>query len=190
MMIIAATFQVLLFGWIIGAKRGVKEMNRGADLHVPAFIAFVIRFVTPTFLIVILAMWSYSNLPGYLSGMSPEKQGLAAERAVYTSAIEDHCMDADLDADGLTARVTELIGSDGEPVDAASLPTWLQASQDEAKNDRQAASGDANIARLVFVGILLFYIFLVVLSDIACRNRIGRMIRQSESAGAGWETPR
>ncbi len=188
MMIIAATFQVLIFGWIIGATRGVKEMNRGADLHVPRFIAFVIRFITPTFLIVILAMWGYNNLPERISGMDPGRQGIAAERATYTQAIEEHFADAGLDAEAMASEVEELLGTEDQAVNTADLPAWLQETSEAAQEGRRAAAADASIARLVFLGILAFFVLLVVLSDVACRNRIGRMIDQSQRAGNGWET--
>jgi len=189
MMIIAATFQVLIFGWVIGAARGVKEMNRGADLHVPRFVAFVIRFITPTFLIVILVMWGYHNLPDYIRGMNPTRQGIAAERAVYAQAIEKNFTDTGLDAEVLASKVEELLGpEEDQPVNVAELPAWLQQHQETAEEDRRAAAADANIARFVFMGIIGFYIMLVILSDIACRNRIGRMINQWEDSGAGWET--
>jgi hypothetical protein len=46
---------------------------------------------------------------------------------------------------------------------------------------------DANVARFVFLGILLFFLLLYVLGDVACRNRIGRTIAQAEERGVDWE---
>ena len=100
MMIVAATFQVIIFGWVIGAEKGVAEMNRGADVRVPKAFAFMIRYVTPTFLIVILGAWSYNNLPGYLKQMTPDAQGDAASRAVYAATVNDHFAEAGLPAEG------------------------------------------------------------------------------------------
>jgi NSS family neurotransmitter:Na+ symporter len=83
MMILAALGQVIIFGWIIGAERGVKEANRGADIKIPRWMPPVIRYVTPTFLIVILGMWCYHNGPDRLKAMSPSLQGEIAEKAAY-----------------------------------------------------------------------------------------------------------
>ncbi len=187
MMIVAATCQVLIFGWIIGAARGVEEMNRGADLRVPKFMAFVIRFVTPTFLLIILVMWSYSKLPTYLDGMNPQTQGLTARHATYQEAVTAHYAEAELTEEAMTARIEELLGAKGDEIDAGTLPPWLQESHDAAEEAGRQASSDANIARLVFLGIVLFYILLIVLSDLACRHRIKWMIQQAERAGPGWE---
>jgi len=187
MMIIAATFQVLIFGWIIGAERGVEEMNRGADVRVPRFVAFVIRYITPTFLIAILVGWSYTNLPGYLDGMNPVMQGSLARRTAYVEAIGEHYQGENLDNDALQAKVTELLGDEGAPIDANSLPQWLQATTATADQRHEEGAADANIARFVFLGIVLFFILLFVLSDIACRNRIGRVIEQVEGKARGWD---
>lgn len=161
-------------------------MNRGADLRVPRFVGFVIRYVTPTFLITILVMWGYSNLPDYLAKMNPAAQGIAAERAAYTEAVGVHFQDAGLDEAELVAKVEELLGPEGPKVDVAAMPAWLQQSRETAEKGMVAAADDARIARLVFVGILLFFLFLIALSDIACRNRIGTAIAQAERAGTQW----
>ncbi len=187
MMIVAATFQVLIFGWVIGAEKGVKEMNRGADVRVPRGVAIMIRFVTPTFLIVILGAWSYNKLPGYLEQMNPEKQGEVAERAAYVEAITAHFEPENLAQEVLDGKILGILGPEGETVIATTLVEWLREADDAAAEARKEAAADANIARLVFLGIIVFFILLVVLSDIACRNRIGRMIAVAEKEGAGLE---
>ena len=53
----------------------------------PPFMAVMIRYVTPTFLIVILLSWSYVTLPGYLEGMNPAKQGPKAAAATTEQAL-------------------------------------------------------------------------------------------------------
>ncbi|MBU0716874.1 MAG: sodium-dependent transporter [Planctomycetes bacterium] len=188
--IISATCQVLVFGWIIGARKGLKEMNRGADFQVPGFVAFMIRFITPAFLIVILAMWSYDKLPDYLAAMNPTKQGAAAARGVYVGAIEEHFGAKGVDGEEIARQVTTVLGPEEQTVDAAALPEWLRESEAKAEAEREKAAADAKIARFVFLGLVVFFILLVALADIACRNRIGTMIRQAEGDGlTGWEAP-
>jgi len=43
----------LIFAWIFGIDRGWEELNRGADMRVPHFFKFVIKYVTPTFIGVV-----------------------------------------------------------------------------------------------------------------------------------------
>jgi len=185
-MIVAATGTVIIFGWVIGAERGVQEMNRGADFRVPDWLAFMIRYVTPTFLVVILVAWTATNLGGKLDGMSPAKRSLSYERAVYVGAVAEHFENDDLPDDELAARTVEILGADDQAIDADSLPEWLQASRDKAEAAKAEGPADANVARMVFIGIVVFFILLVALSDIACRNRIGRVIRQVEADGEEW----
>lgn len=199
LMIIAATCQVLIFGWIIGAERGVREMNRGADLHVPGFIAILIRYVTPLFLIVVLVMWAYTYGPDKLRGMNPSAQGIAAARDVYAEVIKDHINGEGLNDDQLAERVEAILGPENEAVDTDTLPEWLKfapieleegrfvTSTEAAAEKASDAADDATIAMLVFLGIVGFFILLIALSDIACRNRIGRTIEAAERAGVRME---
>ncbi len=184
LMIVAATCQVLVFGWVVGAERGVKELNRGSDLPIPSFVAIIIRFVTPAFLIIILIAWSYQTLPGYLSGMNPVAQQSKAEAAVYTAAIAEHFAEQDLTTEQLDAKTKEilapLIEEDTLEIDLAKLPSWLAQHQEDAARAGNKAAEDATIARLVLAGIIIFYILLVALTDLACRGRIGRTIREAE----------
>ncbi|MCH7812930.1 MAG: sodium-dependent transporter [Planctomycetes bacterium] len=145
MMIVAATCQVLLFGWIIGAERGVKEMNRGADLKVPAFMAFVIRYVTPTFLIAILALWSWNNLPQRLNGISPQHQGDLARADLCRTALGvgltagRHLADATLTDQAVAERLKELADSIGASIEADDLDSWIATIRASAATGRQPA---------------------------------------------------
>ena len=186
-MIFAAAGTVLIFGWVIGAERGVDEMNRGADFRVPRAIAVLIRYVTPTFLLVILVSWVAAKSGEYLDGMSPNTRALQAERVVYAAGVAEHFQDADPLEEELAARTAEILGPEEQPIDVAALPPWLQERQDEAVQARAEARTDANVARFVFIGIAVFFILLVALIDIACRNRIGRTIDQAERHGINWE---
>ena len=183
-MILAATAQVILFGWIIGAERGVREANRGADFPMPRFMPFMLRYVTPTFLLIVLGSWAYTNAPGYLRGMSPDTMGGEAAKAVYAPAVQEHFASEALAGDALTARVDEIVG-DGLIDDG--LPDWLQSVKKEARSARKAAMGDASVARFVFISLVLLYVVLLILSDIACRNRIGQTIADAEARGVKME---
>lgn len=52
-----ATFQVLLFGWVLGRQKGMDEIDRGAEIRVPRIIGFVIKYVSPVYLIGIFIFW-------------------------------------------------------------------------------------------------------------------------------------
>ena len=186
-MIVAATGTVLIFGWALGAERGVVEMNRGADFRAPRLIAFTIRYITPTFLLVILVAWAATKSGDYIDGMSPETRARDYERAVYVKAVSEHFADQELTEDELAARTEEILGPDESTIDPVTLPAWLSGLDDQLSEARANGRTDANVARFVFIGIGLFLILLITLTDIACRNRIGRTIAQVEQAGVCLE---
>ncbi|MFC1590710.1 sodium-dependent transporter [Candidatus Omnitrophota bacterium] len=60
-LVLFATIEVILFAWVFGMEKAWEEIHRGADLKVPRIYKFIIKFVTPTFLIVILGSWLYQE---------------------------------------------------------------------------------------------------------------------------------
>lgn len=48
-----AMLEAILFAWFFGADRGWKEINRGADIKLPGFFKYLLKYVTPVALIVI-----------------------------------------------------------------------------------------------------------------------------------------
>jgi len=70
-----ATIEVIVFSWIFGIKKGWAEMHKGADLKVPRVFKFIIRFVTPVYLLVLLGVWFYQDAIGkfMMKGMAVEQ---------------------------------------------------------------------------------------------------------------------
>jgi len=56
-LVIFAAVEIVLFSYIFGIDRGWKEMHVGADLRAPIIYRFVIKWVTPLFLFVLLGWW-------------------------------------------------------------------------------------------------------------------------------------
>ena len=63
---ILATIQVILFGWVLGVEQGYQEINRGAEIRVPKFYMFIIKFVSPVYLLVVFALWLFQTGGTYL----------------------------------------------------------------------------------------------------------------------------
>jgi len=53
-LIIFALAEVIIFGWVFGIDRGWAEIQRGADLRLPDFFKYIIKYVTPAFIGVVL----------------------------------------------------------------------------------------------------------------------------------------
>ncbi len=54
MIVILALVQSLIYGWVFGIERGEAEAHRGAQLRIPHVVQYVLKFVTPVFLLIIL----------------------------------------------------------------------------------------------------------------------------------------
>lgn len=52
-LVIFALAEVILFAWVFGMTKGWKEITDGADIKVPIFFKFVIKWVTPTLLLIV-----------------------------------------------------------------------------------------------------------------------------------------
>jgi len=71
---ILATFQVILFGWIVGIDKGMSELRRGAEIRLPNFLKIVLKYISPLYLIAVFSLWCRYNLPGRFKAIiSPPK---------------------------------------------------------------------------------------------------------------------
>jgi hypothetical protein len=65
MLVVFALAETILFAWVFGMKRGWEEINNGAELAVPKLFYYVIKYVTPAFLIVILTGYVFQPKAGW-----------------------------------------------------------------------------------------------------------------------------
>lgn len=77
---ILAMVQIIAFSWIFGTKRGLKEAHQGAEIRIPWFYGFIMKYITPTYLLVVFAAFCYQNLGGWLKQVAnePLRQGAMA----------------------------------------------------------------------------------------------------------------
>ena len=54
-----ATIEVILFAWVLGVERGFEELGRGAEIRIPQFYKFIIKYVSPLYLLTIFGFWCY-----------------------------------------------------------------------------------------------------------------------------------
>lgn len=60
-LVVFATVETILFAWIFGIDRAWEEMHSGSDIKIPEFYKFIIRYITPAFLLFILIFWTYQQ---------------------------------------------------------------------------------------------------------------------------------
>lgn len=61
---VLATVQIIVFGWILGVDKGLKLADTGASIRIPRFFKFIMKYVSPTLLLVIFGMWIAANVFG------------------------------------------------------------------------------------------------------------------------------
>jgi SNF family Na+-dependent transporter len=62
---VLAMAQAILYGWVFGIERGERELHEGAHIRVPRLVQWVLKFVTPMYLLAIFVMFCWNNVPGY-----------------------------------------------------------------------------------------------------------------------------
>ena len=65
LLMVLALIQAVLYGWVLGIDRGEQAAHEGAHLRIPRFVQYIIKFVSPAFLIVVLVGVLATDGPGY-----------------------------------------------------------------------------------------------------------------------------
>lgn len=56
-LVVFATIETVLFVWVFGMDKAWDEIHKGAQMVVPRAYKFIIKYITPLFLFIILGMW-------------------------------------------------------------------------------------------------------------------------------------
>ena len=80
-LVLFATIETILFAWVFGMENAWKEIHHGADMLVPRVYKFIIKYITPLFLLAILGFWFYQQaLPTIMM------KGVSSEGRIYILA--------------------------------------------------------------------------------------------------------
>ncbi|EKD27740.1 MAG: sodium:neurotransmitter symporter [uncultured bacterium] len=60
-LVIFALIETILFAWVFGMNNAWDEIHKGADMKIPKIYKFIIKYITPSFLIIILSTWFYQQ---------------------------------------------------------------------------------------------------------------------------------
>jgi SNF family Na+-dependent transporter len=67
MIFLLGTATVIIFGWVLGVDRGFEEAHRGAELRIPRLYRYVIKYVSPLYLLAIFVMFLRENAGAYVA---------------------------------------------------------------------------------------------------------------------------
>jgi hypothetical protein len=65
LLLLLATIQAILYGWVLGIDRAERAAHEGAHLRIPRLVQFVIKYISPLFLLAILIGNIIKFGPGY-----------------------------------------------------------------------------------------------------------------------------
>jgi SNF family Na+-dependent transporter len=54
--------EAILFAWVFGMDKAWTELHVGSDITIPRFYRFIIKYVTPSLLLLILGYWFYQSM--------------------------------------------------------------------------------------------------------------------------------
>jgi len=77
-LVVLGTIEAVIFGWVFGIDRAWAEIHHGADIKLPFIFRIVIKYVTPTFLLILLGTWTWQQaIPVIMM------KGVAAENILW-----------------------------------------------------------------------------------------------------------
>ena len=92
-LVIFGTIEAVLFAWVLGIDKGWDELNRGAHIRLPVIFKYILKYVTPVYLLVILTAWFITDGWGFitLKGIDPSEQvnflGVTLSKTVFIAAF-------------------------------------------------------------------------------------------------------
>jgi hypothetical protein len=84
---ILAMVQIICFSWVWGVRRGIEEAHHGAHLHIPYFYRWIMKYVTPTYLLVVFVAFCWQNLPSWVGSVAEEPLRQGAMALVVATAL-------------------------------------------------------------------------------------------------------
>jgi SNF family Na+-dependent transporter len=69
---ILAMVQLFLFSWVMGISRGLDEAHDGARIRIPGFYRPILKYVAPTYLLVVFGAFAYKSLPVWIADVAAD----------------------------------------------------------------------------------------------------------------------
>jgi neurotransmitter:Na+ symporter, NSS family len=82
LLVVVGLLEIILFSWVFGIEKGWAEINRGADLKLPIFFKYVLKYVTP----LIIGLVVLGSLPDIYDNLFHKK--LYAKIALTTNSTD------------------------------------------------------------------------------------------------------
>ena len=81
--LIVAGIQIIAFGWIFGIEKGLKEAHEGSNMRIPAVFGFIMKYISPTFLLIVVVGFCINNAPGYIETLFGDTEAAGDARRTW-----------------------------------------------------------------------------------------------------------
>jgi SNF family Na+-dependent transporter len=71
LLVVLATIQSILYGWVLGIDRGEEEAHHGAHMRIPRFVQWILKYVTPVYLLGLFGGFCWLQGPNYARTLTP-----------------------------------------------------------------------------------------------------------------------
>jgi SNF family Na+-dependent transporter len=109
LIVVLAAVQVICFAWVLGLEAGRKEAHYGAQMRIPPFVWFILKWVAPAYLLVTIGRFMWNDLGTWIAKLGRDSVALGsivlvgvvtAVLLVFTAIGERRWRAAGLDVDG------------------------------------------------------------------------------------------
>jgi SNF family Na+-dependent transporter len=89
---VVAMVQIICFAWVFGVDKGLEIAHEGASIRIPGVFRFIMKYVSPTFLLVIFIGFCWNNVPKYVhaviggDGQEPDMMAILAWGLILATA--------------------------------------------------------------------------------------------------------
>ena len=80
---VVAMVQIICFAWIFGVDKGLERAHDGASIRIPGVFRFIMKYVSPTFLLIVFVMFCVNSLPGQMTAIFGGDGQEAQPMAIY-----------------------------------------------------------------------------------------------------------
>jgi neurotransmitter:Na+ symporter, NSS family len=85
--VVLALVQMIIFSWIFGVDRAMKEGHEGAEMDIPRFYRPIMKYVSPLYLLIIFIAFSIANLGDWIRAVMADRVALLAMALIAAVTI-------------------------------------------------------------------------------------------------------
>jgi SNF family Na+-dependent transporter len=129
LILVMAMIEIIAFSWIFGIDVGWDEIHRGAEIQIPWVFRFIMKWVAPVYLLIVLIAFCVTNLPASIAQIRQEPLAQLALGLITAVLVllalcvrvgEKRWIEQGLDLDGKELAVGWEPAADGPTTDAST----------------------------------------------------------------------